>query len=298
MVRFFCHTRKVHGWILSLCSASSRGISVMSSGVHANTSLLERRSSQSFSLSVFGRLATIVIVWSECASLITTCFTSSVPLALSGWHLFQNIASSINIDLVDLRCSYIRRYNKQVVTSVMFWDWVVFGECNPGKRYPSLFWVCSCDSNHVYLVFWLCINACFFIPFYLDVAYVFQPGRLGVLAVVVSLGSFGQYLVRSLLLTGVNILGEGRNMDLPSEVVSISEGDFISANLHHAGSGSLCTSIVPTKTVKWSSGSVVPSYSVLLGPPASLVTVVGSTSGSPGFLVAPVLGFEVDPLRL
>nr|GEX67380.1 reverse transcriptase domain-containing protein [Tanacetum cinerariifolium] len=43
--------------------------------------------------------------------------------------------------------------------------------------------------------------------------------------------------------------------------------------------------------------SVSCSKSVLLGPPVSLATAVGSTSGSPGFLVAHVLGFEVDPLR-
>ncbi|GJW37625.1 hypothetical protein Tco_0060545 [Tanacetum coccineum] len=61
--------------MLSLCSANSHGIPVTSVGVYANTSLLERRSSQSFSLSIFGRLAAIVIVWSEWASLITTCST-------------------------------------------------------------------------------------------------------------------------------------------------------------------------------------------------------------------------------
>ncbi|GJW93199.1 hypothetical protein Tco_0172871 [Tanacetum coccineum] len=71
--------------MLSLCFASSHGMPVMSVGVHANTSLLERRNLQSCSFNAFGRLAAIANVWSECASLMTICLTllaSLVPLGV------------------------------------------------------------------------------------------------------------------------------------------------------------------------------------------------------------------------
>ncbi|GJX95392.1 putative reverse transcriptase domain-containing protein [Tanacetum coccineum] len=144
MVRFFYHppppTRKVRGWMLSLCSASSRRILVMSVGVHENTSLLERRSSQSFSLSVFGRLAAIVIlVFSKACkveAIAPSCIIPGWPrMMLYGDGALTIIKSTITVMII----------------------------------------------------------ARLFIPFYLDVAYVFQPGHwLVCLAVVVSPGSFGQ----------------------------------------------------------------------------------------------------------
>ncbi|GJR80406.1 ribonuclease H-like domain-containing protein, partial [Tanacetum coccineum] len=133
MVRFFYHTRKVRGWMLSLCSASSRRILVMSVGVHENTSLLERRSSQSFSLSVFGRLAAIVIlVFSKACkveAIAPSCIIPGWPrMMLYGDGALTIIKSTITVMII----------------------------------------------------------ARLFIPFYLDVAYVFQPGHwLVCLAVVV-----------------------------------------------------------------------------------------------------------------
>nr|GEV69720.1 putative pentatricopeptide repeat-containing protein At5g08310, mitochondrial [Tanacetum cinerariifolium] len=148
-----------------------------------------------------------------------------------------------------------------------------------------------------------------FIPFYSDGAYVFQPGRLGVLAVVVSLGSFGQ----ASWTQAANECPGYHDIRSVSHVQSFfaEPGYVIFLVIHPAtvvcrgsrlGFFGIFVAVKSLPGTCPSTGEAIDAFgceSELLGPPASLATAVGSISGSPGFPVASSMHvLYVEPISL